>query len=433
MTSHSKLRRRLLAAAAVSATALASGCKVNSINSFPARPAKVRVLNLMPDVAAIDLAINGSPAFTSVPFEGITGYQEYDNRTTSFGVTVSGTTTQLATFNFPLAGDQPYTVCVYGALGSPQLTMIAEIGNAPSNGNIQVTIFNASPNAGNIDVYITAPGVDLSTVGSNFYNVSYGGTTTSVQFAPGTYQIRITSTGTKNVIYDSGGSALTPNVALSLITFSRGSGTLVTAKVLQANGPSTPLDTIFARIKAFNASADVGPVNQLIGTLGVNFNVNFPSASAYTEIPQGLTTVNFEPSASPGATLAGAPATILAGTDVSTFLAGPVGSQQVFTVQDLNVAPASGTVRMRVINASWNSNPVNVAINGAAIASNVAYGTASGYATVGATTVSIVFTDAVTGAVVASQEGVALPVFQTLSLYLVGPVGAQSFVTVQDY
>ncbi len=433
MTSHSKLRRRLLAAAAVSATALASGCKVNSINSFPSRPAKVRVLNLMPDVPGIDLAINGSPAFTDVLFEGITGYQEYDNRTTSFGVTVAGSTTQLASFSFPLAGDQPYTVCVYGSLAFPELTMIAEIGDAPSNGNIQVTIFNASPNAGNVDVYITAPGVDLSTVGANFYNVSFGGTTTSVQFAPATYQIRITSTNTKTVIYDSGGSALTPNVALSLITYSRGSGALVTAKVLQANGPAAQLDTIFARIKAFNASADVGPVNQLIGTLGVNFNVDFASASAYTEIPQGLTTVNFEPSASPGATLAGAPATILAGTDVSTFLAGPVGNQQVFTVQDLNVAPASGTDRIRVINASWGSNPVNVAVNGVAIASNVAFGAASGYTQVTTTTVSIVFTDVVTGAVVAAQEGVELTAFQTLSLYLVGPVGAQSFVLVQDY
>lgn len=433
MTLPSKLRRRFLATAAISATALASGCKVNSINSFPSHPASVRVMNLMPDVPAIDLSINGSPAFTNVAFESITGYQSYDNRTTSFGVSVSGTTTQLSTFSFPLAGDQPYTVVVYGALGSPQLTMVAEIGDAPSNGNIQLTIFNASPNAGSIDVYVTTPGVDLGTVNPNYYNVSYGGTTTSQQFPPGAYQIRLTSQGTKTVIYDSGGSALTPNVALSLITYSRGSGTLVNAQVLQARGPSTILNTIFARVKAFNAAAEAIPVDQLIGPLDVNVGVGFAAASPYTQIPQGPTTVAFEASAVPGATLAESPANIVPGTDVSTFLSGPVGNQQVFVVQDLNVAPAAGFDRIRVINASWNSNPVNVAINGTQIASNVAYGTASGYASVAAATVTIVFSDATTGLDLTSQTGVVLTPFQTLTLYLVGPQGAQSFVVIQDY
>lgn len=390
-------------------------------------------MNLLPDGAAIDLAINGSPAFSNVAFESVTAYQEYDNRTTSFAVTLSGTSTTLATFSFPLAGDQPYTVLVYGTLSAPQLTMVAEIGNAPSNGNIQVTIFNAAPNVGGIDVYVTAPGADISNVGPNFGNVGYGGTTTSIQFSPGTYQVRIAPQGTKTIIYDSGGSALTPNVALSLIAYARGSGTLVNAQVLQANGPVAPLDNIFARMKALNAALDVPQVNQLIGTLAVNSNVAFATASAYTLIPQDPTTINFEASAVPGATLASLPATIGPALDVSTFIAGPVGNQQVFLLQDLNIAPASGFARVRFVNASWNTNPANVAINGNVLATNVAYGTASGYASVGTTTGTLVFTDAATGAVLASQDGVVITAFQTLTAYLVGPVGAQSIVVVQDF
>ena len=433
MTAQSPFRRRLIAAAAIVSAGVAGGCKINTINSFPAHPAKVRVMNLMPDAPAIDLQINGSPAFTNVKFESVTDYQQYDNRTTSFGVTLSGTSTTLTSFSFPLAGDQPYTVLVYGTLVSPQLTMVAEIGNAPTNGSIQLTIFNAAPNAGAIDVYVNPPGTDIATVGPNFQNVGYGGTTTSVQFSPGPYQVRVTQQGNKNVIYDSGGSALTPNVALSFIAYSRGSGTLVNGQVLQANGPVAPLDTIFARIKAFNATPDVAQVNQLIGTLAVNSNVSFATASPYTQIPQGPTTINFESSAVPGATLASLPAAIGPARDVTTFIAGPAGNQQVFMLQDLNVASAVGSDRIRFVNASWNSNPVNVAINGTVLATNVPYGSASGYASIAATTATVVFTDAATGTVLASQDGVVFTAFQTVSVYLVGGGGAQAIVVVQDY
>lgn len=432
MTSFSTLRRRVLLAAALVATVVAGGCKVNSINNFPPHPAQVRVMNLIPDAPAVDVAIGGSPAFSNVQFETATGYQSYDNRQTSFTVTLSGTTTAIATFTYPLAGEQPYTVLLYGSLASPQLTMVAEVGNPPANGNIQLSVFNAAQNNGSLDVYVTAPGVDIGTVGPNFGNVGFGGTTTNIQFAPGTYQIQVTPQGTKTVIYDSGGSALTGNIALSFIMYSRGSGTLVNATVLQAQGPVNTLNSIFARAKALNGALGTGPVNQLISTLAVNLNVGFASASPYTTIPAGTTTVNFESSATPGATLASTPAVILAATDVSTFVAGPLGAQQAFVLIDQNVPPNFGNDRLRFVNASWNTNPVNVALNGTQLATNIAYGTASGYVQIPATTATVVFSDAITGAVLASQDGVVLTANQTSTVYLVGPVGAQAIVVTQD-
>lgn len=432
MTPSSSIRRRLLAAVAIVAAVVVGGCKVDSINYFPPHPAQVRVLNLIPDAPAIDLAVGGSPAFTNVAFETASGYQTYDNRTTTFTVTLTGTTTTLASFTYPLAGDQPYTVLLYGSLASPQLTMVAETGNSPTNGNIQVSVFQAAQNNGAIDVYVTAPGTDISTVGPNFGNVNFGGTTTNIQFRPGTYQIQVTTQGTKSVIYDSGGNAPLPNVALSFITYSRGSGLLVNGMVLQALGPVSRLDTIFARIKAVNGAPTVGPVNQLVSTVAVNSNVGYGTASSYTFAPVGPTTINYEASAVPGATLAATPFTALPATDVSTFVAGPAGGAQAFAFLDQNVPPYSGQVRLRFINASWDSNPVNVAVNGTAMGSTLAYGTASAYGQLAATTATITFTDAVTGAVLASQPNVVLVAGQTSTIYLMGPVGAQSVLVSQD-
>src|SRR3989442_1793755 len=77
-----------------------------------------------------------------------------------------------------------------------------------------------------IDIYVTAPGVDITTVNPNFGSVGYNGTSLNLAFSPATYQIRITTQGTKTVIYDSGGTVLTPNIALSFIVYSKGSGVL---------------------------------------------------------------------------------------------------------------------------------------------------------------------------------------------------------------
>jgi len=426
------LRRKFLLAVTAVVTLALAGCKVNTINSFPPHPAQVRVMNLMTDAPSIDLQVNGTPAFSNVTFQSVSGYQNYDNTSTSFAVFLTGSSTPLISFSYPLAGEQPYTVLLYGSTLAPQLAMVAEVANAPTNGNIQLSIYNAAQNNSSVDVYVYPPGTDITTQIPSFSVVNYGSTTFNTAFPTGSYQIQVTTQGTKTVIYDSGGTALTPNVALTFITYSVGSGTLVNGAVLQSKGSFTLLPSIFARIKAINGATGVGPVNQLLGTLPVNLNVNFASASAYTQIPQGLTTVNFESSATPGATIASTTATIPPASDVSTFVVGQPGSQTAYLLVDQNITPTPGDDRLRFVNASPGSNPVNAAVNGQQLATNVAFPTASSYTQIPTATVTVTFTDATTGAVLASQDNVVLTANQTSTIYLIGPPGAQGILVTQD-
>jgi hypothetical protein len=409
-----------------------AGCKVRTINYFPPHPAQVRVLNLLADSGGVDVQIDGATAFSNVAFQTATGYQTYENKTTQFAVTFSGTTTQIGSFSFALGGEQPYTLVVYGATTAPQMTMVAEVASAPVNGNVQLAVFNAAQNAPSVDIYVTAPGVDIATVDPNFFGVAYSGTSFNLAFPPGTYQIQITNNGTKNVIYDSGGTAYTPNVALSFIAYAVGSGALVNAAVLQSKGPYTTLNTIFSRIKAVNGATGSGAVNQLQGNVPINPNVAYPAASTYTKTATGPTTVNFEATATPGATIASVQGTLAPANDYTTVVAGLPGAQQAFLLQDSNIVPPSGGDRVRFVNASVGSNPVNASINGTVLATGVAFGTASGYATTTPATVTVVFTDAATGAVVASQEGVVITANQTGSIYLIGPPGGQGVLVTQD-
>jgi len=425
-------RRKLLVAFPIVVMLVVAGCKISTINYFPPHPASIRVVNLMPETAAIDVQVGGQPAFSAVAFQSLTGYQSYENTATSFSVNVTGSAASLISFSYNLAGEQPYTLVIYGTLTNPAASLLQEVASAPTNGNIQLSVINAAINQAAIDIYVTAPGVDITTVNPNFGSVGFHGTSLNLAFPPATYQVRITTQGTKTVIYDSGGTVLTPNIALSFIVYSKGSGVLVNAMALQSQGPGGALDSIYAQIKDMNGAPVVGAVNQLLGTTTIVSNLPYTGVSSYTQIPQGPTTVNFEATATPGATIASTPASPGAGTDVSAFVTGLPGSQQAFVLNDLNVPPAGGNIRLRFVNASWNSNPLNVAVNGVAQATAVAFPTASPYAQLAAATVTVVFTDATTGAVVLTLPDLVLAAGHTSTIYVIGPQGAVGGVLTQD-
>lgn len=409
-----------------------AGCKINSINYFPPHPAQVRVLNLLP-LSTVDVEVVGQASFSNVAFETITGYQTYLNQSTQFVVTLSGTSSVLGSFTIPLGGDQPYTLLVYGTNAAPRITLIAEVAQAPTNGNVQLAVFNAAANNPNLDLYITSPGVDITNIGPNFSYVSYSGNSFNLAFSPGTYQIRATVAGTKTVVYDSGGTVYQANIALTFVAYAVGSGALVNAAVIESKGPYRTLNTIFSRVKAVNAAAGPGNVNLLQDNVQLIMGVNYPSGSIYSLAATGNTNISFEASANPGTSLGSVQTTLIPATDVTAVIAGTDLATTAFVLFDNNILPATGGNRLRFVNASLGSKPVNASITGTQVATGVAFGTGSAYVNTSPATVTITFTDAETGAVLATQDGIVLAADQTLTAYLVGPPGGQGVMVTLDY
>src|SRR4030095_2870069 len=123
------------------------------------------------------------------------------------------------------------------------------------------------------------------------------------------------------------------------IAFSKGSGVLVNAAMIQSQGPGGTLDNIYAQIKDLNGASSVGPVNQLLGATTIVTNLAYTAASSYNLVGQGPATINFEATATPGATIASTQATLGAGADTSVFVTGLPGAQQAFALHDMNVSP----------------------------------------------------------------------------------------------
>ena len=293
-------------------------------------------------------------------------------------------------------------------------------------------MFNAAINNASVDIYVTAPGADITQLNPNYFNVSYNGVSLNLAFPPGTYQIQICEQGTKNVIYDSGGSVLQPNIALTLLAYTRGSAALVNAAVIESKGGGTLLNTIFAFVKAINAGTGTTTVDLLQGTTKQISAVAYANASVYQQVSQGATTLNFQATDTPGTIIASVPATLVPATDTSTFVTGPAGALQAYTLNDVNLPPFGSNVRLRFVNTSWNSNPVNVSVNNVPQASNIAFPNASGYVQVASGTYPITFTDAATGAVVLQLDAVNLLTVGTYTVYAIGPSGALGGFVTQD-
>jgi hypothetical protein len=408
-----------------------AGCKVNSINYFPPHPANVRVVNVLPDVGPVNVQIDGNPAYTAVAPQTATGYQSYENKVTTITVTVPGSTTNLLQFTYSLAGEQTYTLVLSGAANAPVATLLQET-TSDNGGNLQVNIANTAVTASVVDVYVTAPGADITTMNPNFGGLAYNGNSLIQTLPAGVYQVRVTPSGSKGIIYDSGPQSFAATGALTILIYSRGSGDLVTAAFLQSQGSVSFVDGNTTRLKVVNAAAATGNVDQLLGTTVVASNIAYGTASGYNEIPPGAQAINFQATTTPGAVIASTTATLVPSADQSVFITGTPGASQAYVLADMNVPPKNGNVRVRFVNTSTDAGPLDVLVNGAVQFPGVALPTASPYLEIVGGTYALTFNSSTTALPVLALPAVVLTSGQVITVYVTGPANQLTGLVTQD-
>ena len=108
------------------------------------------------------------------------------------------TTATVSTFTLSIATSADYTVyATGGAAASPIVAFVTTDTNTiPVLGAVRVRVVHLSPSAGNVDVFVTAVGADLSTATPTLANVAYQGSAYLPSVAAGTYQVRAVPAGT---------------------------------------------------------------------------------------------------------------------------------------------------------------------------------------------------------------------------------------------
>lgn len=207
-------KRKLLALALVPAALLAAcgGGNDSLDDRLGVADPKVRMVHAVPGAPNVSLFRDNlaqGAEVTNLPYKGASRYFDTSTDTRQWEVRTATTpAVTVGSVNFETHRGNKYTLIAVPAAGS--LTELVRIDDPYSKGvtsdNARVRVFNAAINASNVDVYLTFSGTDLATVGPNFAAVGFkqavpGSGADSNELEGGAYTLRLTTAGTKTVVF----------------------------------------------------------------------------------------------------------------------------------------------------------------------------------------------------------------------------------------
>lgn len=171
--------------------------------------AHLRVLHASPDAPNVDINLDGKNVLTNVPYKTASDYLDVPAGTHTIKVYPTGTTNAVITANVTLTKNSYTTVAAINFVANIQGKVITDDNSAPKNGDVKVRLIHFSPSAGSVDIYVTAPGADLSQATPTLSNVPFDTVSDYLSVPAGAYEVRVTPTTTKEVVIDSGTLNLT--------------------------------------------------------------------------------------------------------------------------------------------------------------------------------------------------------------------------------
>tara|TARA_R110002167_G_scaffold361000_2_gene578874 strand:+ start:2162 stop:4615 length:2454 start_codon:yes stop_codon:yes gene_type:complete len=197
--------------------------------------ANVRVVHAVSDAPAVDvIANNALTLFNGVAFPDITGYAAVDAGTYLIDVAVDSDNSIVAIDDAEITVESGkfYTAFANSDLATIGLDLVVDMPR-PVATAAKVRIFHASPDAGNVDIYVTADG-DIANVDPAFAAVPFTtpmlAETGYVELAAGDYVVTVTGAGSKDAAIETGTMSLAVNKVYTAIAIDSADGpTLLTA------------------------------------------------------------------------------------------------------------------------------------------------------------------------------------------------------------
>jgi hypothetical protein len=192
----------LLAAAALSAACSDDG------NTAPEGQGRLRIVHVSPDAPNLDVVLDGDTVASDIAYLGSSDYLELSAAGHVMQISETNTSTTLIDQDVTVADGVDYTVIVGNTLNDIEALVLTDNNGTPPAGTIRVRAVHGAKAAGAVDIYVTEPGADLTLTGPVASNVAFEQALPYVETNAGTYQVRVTPSGTKDVIIDSGALTL---------------------------------------------------------------------------------------------------------------------------------------------------------------------------------------------------------------------------------
>jgi len=188
---------------------------------------QVRLVNAMDGQTSISMVVDNSTLATGVAFGAASSYASVGSGSHTLEIQANGATL----FNPVSVASGNNTVLATNS--GP--TIFTDNKTTPSSGNIQVRVINASTSLGTADVYVVAPGIDISTVNPTFSALAYQSASSYATVAAGSYQIEFAQAGSKNVLINSNAISFSAGQIRTVVALDNPSGGFTTAVLSDLN------------------------------------------------------------------------------------------------------------------------------------------------------------------------------------------------------
>ncbi|MFO1267664.1 MAG: DUF4397 domain-containing protein [Rubrivivax sp.] len=416
-----------LLASAMAAAAL-SGCYVSPDDRTKAR---VRLVNATRDYAALELRVDGTLRQGAVAYGGSASYVEIDPDHSSSSITTPGSAAALLSFTPAVSKNNNYTVLAFGKAGALRQILLDENQSAPASGKTGLRVLNAAADAGSLDVYLTAASDPLTTAVPVRAAAVYGEVSPALDVTGGTWRLRVTGASAKTDLrLDVADIAFPAGQQAVLVLTPSAGGTLVDALLVKQREAIVQADGANARARAMAGVAGGGAVTATLGGVSL-LDSAIAVAGNYKLVPAGAPALAI----SVNGNSVGAPATALAaGRDATLLVYGPAATPVAVWLADDNQLPAaSGTVRIRLVNATTGvGGSVSLSVDGEAVGSGgVAEGASGTYSEIAASSSATLSASA--GAVALfSANNQALLAGGVYTVFVIGTAGSTTGIIKRD-
>jgi len=366
-------------AAVVVTTALLSACGGNSESGSKAT---LRLLNASTGYASLDLAVDDTATNTGVTYGTTGSYAEVGTDGVATVLTATGSTTALTSTTRTLSSDVAYTLVAYGWSGALKTALIEENAAAADSGKTKLMVLNLASDAGTVDVYLTGTDEALDSATATAAGVSGGGSVGYTSVAAGTYRLRVTGSGDKTDLrLDKTGVVLGSTQVATLMLTPGSGGVLVNAVLALQKSTVSAFSTTQSRARVVSAVSGNGRVTASVAGTTLAAAATSPTIGNYGLVTGGTAPVVLSVN---GTAVAVGDQALPAGGDYTLLVWGDAAAPQLTLITDDNRLPAVATnARIRLVHGvAGLSAPLTLTADFSAVASSVAQGQASAYATV---------------------------------------------------
>ena len=185
--------------------ALVSACGDDDNNGTgPENSGRVRVVHLSPNAPNVDVLVDNVVVASDVDYLEASEYLDVEAGSRAIEVRVTGTSDPVLEEDLAVADGSYYTVLVAGEGDEIFLDALTDDNTPPAAGNARVRLIHGAPTAGQVDIYVTDPGADLSIATPVLTGIDFGIVSPYLEVPADDYQVRVTPTGTLDVVIDSG-------------------------------------------------------------------------------------------------------------------------------------------------------------------------------------------------------------------------------------